>query len=32
MLGHLVNLATIVYFMLLIAGGGAAIHEIFQRI
>ncbi len=32
LLGHLVNLATIVYFMLIIAGGGAAIHEIFQRI
>jgi hypothetical protein len=32
LLGHLTNLATIVYFMLLIAGGGATIHEIFQRI
>lgn len=32
LLGHLVNLATIVYFSLLIVGGGAAIHEIFQRI
>jgi hypothetical protein len=32
LLGHLVNLATIVYFMLLIIGGGATIHEILQRI
>jgi hypothetical protein len=32
LLGHLVNLATIAYFMLLIVGGGATIHEIFQRI
>jgi hypothetical protein len=32
LLGHFVNLATIAYFMLLIAGGGVTIHEIFQRI
>jgi hypothetical protein len=32
LLGYLVNLATIVYFTLLIVGGGATIHEIFQRI
>jgi len=32
LLGHLVNFATIVYFTLLIVGGGATIYEIFQRI
>jgi hypothetical protein len=32
LLGHFVNLATIVYFTLLIVGGGATIHGIFQRI
>lgn len=32
LLGHLVNFATIVYFILLIVGGGATIHEIFRRI
>jgi hypothetical protein len=32
LLGHITNLATIVYFMLLIGGGGAAVHEIFQRL
>jgi hypothetical protein len=32
LLGYLGNLTTIVYFMLLIAGSGATIHEIFQRI
>jgi hypothetical protein len=32
LLGHLVNLATIVYFVFLIAGGGVAIHKLFQLI
>jgi hypothetical protein len=32
LLGHVVNFATIVYFTLLIAGSGAAIYKIFQRI
>ena len=32
LLGHLVNFATIVYFALLIVGGGATIYEMFQRI
>ena len=32
LIGHFVNFATIVYFILLIVGGGATIHEIFQRI
>jgi len=32
LIGHLVNFATIVYFILLIVGGGATIHEILQRI
>ena len=31
LLGYFVNFATIVYFMFLILGGGATIHEIFQR-
>lgn len=32
LLGHLANFATIIYFAALIAGGGAAMHEIFQHI
>ena len=32
LLGHLGNLVTVVYFAVLIAGGGATIHEIYQRI
>jgi hypothetical protein len=32
LLGYLVNIATIAYFMLLIVGGGAAVHEIFQKV
>jgi hypothetical protein len=32
LLGYLVNVATIAYFILLIVGGGTTIHEIFQRI
>jgi len=32
LLGHIVNLATIAYFMLLIIGGGATIHAVFQLI
>jgi hypothetical protein len=32
LLGHLVNLATIVYFALLVVGGGATVYEIFERI
>jgi hypothetical protein len=32
LLGYLVNLATIVYFILLVMGGGATMHEIFQRV
>jgi hypothetical protein len=31
LLGYFVNVATIAYFALLIVGGGATIHEIFQR-
>jgi len=30
LLGHIANLATIIYFTLLIAGGGVAIHRIIQ--
>lgn len=32
MLGHLGNIATMVYFSVLIGGGGVALHEVFQRI
>jgi hypothetical protein len=32
LLGHLSNLATILYFTLLIAGGSLTIYEVFQRI
>lgn len=32
LLGYLVNLVTIIYFMLLIVGGGVTIHGILQRI
>lgn len=32
LLGHLFNVATIVYFGVLIAGGGVAIHKIFEQI
>jgi hypothetical protein len=30
LLGHLANLATIIYFTVIIAGGGAIIHEILR--
>ena len=32
LLGYFVNIATIAYFVLLMVGGGATVHEIFQRI
>lgn len=32
LLGHLANLGTIVYFGILIAGGGVAVHELWQRL
>jgi hypothetical protein len=32
LLGHLTNVATIVYFGILIVGGGATIHEIWKRL
>lgn len=32
MLGHLANIATIIYFSVLIGGGGVAVHEVFRRI
>lgn len=32
LLGHVANLATILYFGLLLAGGGLAVREMFQRI
>lgn len=32
MLGHLANIATIVYFSVLIGGGGVAVHQLFQRV
>ena len=31
LLGHLSNIATIIYFGILIGGGGVAAHELFQR-
>lgn len=31
LLGHLTNIMTIVYFGILIGGGGLALHEVFQR-
>ena len=31
LLGHLANLATIIYFVILIGGGGVAVRELFQR-
>jgi len=31
LLGHLFNLATVVYFSALIGGGGLALHEVFKR-
>lgn len=31
LLGHLSNIATIIYFSILIGGGGVAAHELFQR-
>ena len=31
LLGHLANLSTLIYFGVLIGGGGVAIHELFQR-
>lgn len=31
LLGHLANIATIIYFGILIGGGGFAAHELFQR-
>ena len=32
LLGHLANIATIIYFSILIGGGGVAVHELFQRL
>ncbi|HYM85224.1 MAG TPA: exopolysaccharide biosynthesis protein [Pseudoxanthomonas sp.] len=32
LLGHLANIATIIYFGILIGGGGVAVHELFQRL
>jgi hypothetical protein len=32
LLGHLANVATILYFTLLIAGGSFTLYEIFQRL
>lgn len=32
LLGHLANIATIIYFGILIGGGGVAAHELFQRL
>ena len=31
LLGHLSNIGTIIYFGILIGGGGVAVHELFQR-
>lgn len=31
LLGHLANIATLIYFSILIGGGGVAAHELFQR-
>jgi len=31
LLGHLANLSTLIYFGVLVGGGGVAIHELFQR-
>ena len=31
LLGHLANIGTIVYFSVLIGGGGLAVRELFQR-
>lgn len=32
LLGHLANIATIIYFSVLIAGGGMAIREVFEKV
>lgn len=32
LLGHLANIATIIYFGILIGGGGVAVHELLQRL
>ena len=32
LLGHLANVGTIIYFTILIGGGGVAAHELFQRL
>ena len=32
LLGHLANIGTIVYFSVLIGGGGVAVRELFQRL
>ncbi len=32
LLGHLGNVVTIIYFSVLIGGGGVAVHEVFQRL
>lgn len=32
LLGHLANIATIIYFGILIGGGSVAVHELFQRL
>ena len=32
LLGHLANIATLIYFGILVGGGGVAIHELLQRI
>lgn len=32
LLGHLANIATLIYFGILIGGGGVAVHELLQRI
>ncbi|HEY5971859.1 MAG TPA: exopolysaccharide biosynthesis protein [Pseudoxanthomonas sp.] len=32
LLGHLSNIGTIIYFSILIGGGGVAMHELFQRL
>lgn len=32
LLGHLTNIATIVYFAILIVGGGATLHEVWRRL
>jgi hypothetical protein len=32
LLGHLANIATIIYFGILIGGGGVAVRELLQRL